>query len=138
MVQDVELDEEKFAFDEKDDVFSISNVLKQCGFIVLNNAWLLTDEQISASCQSLSSTYPTQSESSTRKIAVCDFSGMRLRLIGSRNACPQQFQCIPGPAASNAADPPNNFPDDHWASGEGTKSKGAEQDGRKESSRRLR
>jgi hypothetical protein len=38
MVQDVELDEEKFAFDEKDDVFSISNVLKQCGFIVLNNA----------------------------------------------------------------------------------------------------
>ncbi|CAD6579224.1 MAG: hypothetical protein TREMPRED_002428 [Tremellales sp. Tagirdzhanova-0007] len=29
LVQDIELDEEKFAFEEKDDVFSISNVLKQ-------------------------------------------------------------------------------------------------------------
>ena len=32
MIQDVELDEEKFAFNDKDDVFSISNVLKQCQF----------------------------------------------------------------------------------------------------------
>ncbi len=30
MVQDIELDEERFNFEEKDDVFSISNVLKQC------------------------------------------------------------------------------------------------------------
>jgi hypothetical protein len=30
LVQGIELDEEKFSFDEKDDVFSISNVLKQC------------------------------------------------------------------------------------------------------------
>jgi hypothetical protein len=30
LVQDIELDEEKFRFRENDDVFSISNVLKQC------------------------------------------------------------------------------------------------------------
>lgn len=30
MIQGIELDEEKYKFDEKDDVFSISNVLKQC------------------------------------------------------------------------------------------------------------
>ena len=33
MVQDVELDEEKFSFQPKDDVFSISNVLKQCRYL---------------------------------------------------------------------------------------------------------
>ena len=30
MIQGIELDEEKFEFKETDDVFSISNVLKQC------------------------------------------------------------------------------------------------------------
>ena len=30
LVQDIELDEELFTFDEKSDVFSITNVLKQC------------------------------------------------------------------------------------------------------------
>ena len=30
LIQEIELDEEKFKFDEKDDVYSISNVLKQC------------------------------------------------------------------------------------------------------------
>ena len=30
MIQDVELDENKFSFDENDDIFCISNVLKQC------------------------------------------------------------------------------------------------------------
>ena len=30
MIQDIELDENKFKFDEQDDVFPISNVLKQC------------------------------------------------------------------------------------------------------------
>lgn len=30
MVQDIELDEEKFVFDEKDDVHAIASVLKQC------------------------------------------------------------------------------------------------------------
>jgi hypothetical protein len=36
MIQGIELDEEAFAFNEKDDVFSISNVLKQCGHIWRN------------------------------------------------------------------------------------------------------
>ena len=35
LVQDIELDEEKFHFDEKDDVFSVSNVLKQCEWQVI-------------------------------------------------------------------------------------------------------
>lgn len=30
MVQDIERDEEQFQFTENDDVFSISNILKQC------------------------------------------------------------------------------------------------------------
>jgi hypothetical protein len=30
MVQDIELDEEKLVFDEKDDVHAIASVLKQC------------------------------------------------------------------------------------------------------------
>jgi len=34
LIQGIELDEEKFKFDEKDDVFSISNVLKQCQYRV--------------------------------------------------------------------------------------------------------
>lgn len=30
MIQDIELDETKFAFDEKDDVHAIASVMKQC------------------------------------------------------------------------------------------------------------
>jgi hypothetical protein len=38
LVQDIELDEELFTFDEKSDVFSITNVLKQCETVALERA----------------------------------------------------------------------------------------------------
>ena len=42
IIQDIELDENKFAFDPKDDVFSISNVLKQCEVHVVDEDAKLT------------------------------------------------------------------------------------------------
>ena len=52
MVQDIELDEEKFTFDERDDVFSISNVLKQCMSLFPIHVPKLSVKQIFANCLS--------------------------------------------------------------------------------------
>lgn len=34
MIQDIELDEEKFVFDDSGDVHSVANVLKQCEYMI--------------------------------------------------------------------------------------------------------
>lgn len=73
MVQGVERDEAKFTFSEKDDVFSVTNVLKQCRrsfhlYLDLNIDW--ADGQISENCLNLSSPSLTPSGSSTRKNEV--------------------------------------------------------------------
>lgn len=68
MIQDIELDEEKFNFEDKDDVFSISNVLKQCE-LILNPVFELTS-QTCENYQKPSSQCLKLSESNIPKIEV--------------------------------------------------------------------
>lgn len=50
MVQDVERDETKFQFGDKEDVFSVAGVLKQCKLTVFS-LQVLADRQIYVNCQ---------------------------------------------------------------------------------------
>ena len=50
MVQDVERDETKFQFGDKEDVFSVAGVLKQCKLTVFSPQ-VLADRQIYVNCQ---------------------------------------------------------------------------------------
>lgn len=71
MVQDIERDEAKFIFGDKEDIFSVTNVLKQCAYRLPSDRerWRLI-RQTCANCPSPFSPYLTPSESSTRRSEV--------------------------------------------------------------------
>lgn len=72
LVQDIELDEELFAFDEKSDVFSITNVLKQCEAAAVERADFSSADalKISENCLIPSSRFLNQNASSIRRTGV--------------------------------------------------------------------
>lgn len=123
MIQDIELDEEKFEFEDLSDVHSIANVLKQCkhipkwyGFKLMRADLRELPEPVFLLPHSERVKYTENRGESLNPPIGC------FAMLTARTTHPQQLLWVEEQTEKTATNSSNNIPGDHRTSWQGSES----------------